>query len=236
MDTPRYTSKRGTRLTRHHPIVTLAEAMTRIAFGRSFASDALIRFRRRNRGRLPQATEEALDAAGKRLAILVLDSKLTLRGELQEYHGASLCPASIISPQQFLDGLHFDPSRDVIEPDMLLDRHFNGAGYPLYRHVRLDMREVENSFAGSQPRTAAPDSLPMVRARGNRGLAVADAALVDEILLIVQTENISDTAAATRVVARAAGVSDDASKIKRLVIRVQERRADQRSAKLRSSP
>jgi hypothetical protein len=61
-------------------------------------------------------------------------------------------------------------------------------------------------------------------ARGIRGMAEADAPLVEEILRISAAEKISDTAAALRVVDKATGPGTVDSKLRRLVRRVQGHR------------
>jgi hypothetical protein len=159
--------------------VTLAEAMTRIAFGGFFASDVLMRFRRRHRRFLPPATEEALDAVGAKFALLAYDGELVLRGERQDSQNAPLHAASNIPREIFADGVHFEPSRDVIEMDLTLDRHFAGLGYPLFRHVRLDRRQI--AFERLEQSSPSREKLPPRAERLVRGYAAADTPLIEEM-------------------------------------------------------
>jgi hypothetical protein len=69
-----------------------------------------------------------------------------------------------------------------------------------------------------------------------RGLERADEPLIIEMAQIIQTNKISPTAAAKRVVARAIGGGTEESKVKRLVSRYASRGSSQASAKLSKTP
>jgi hypothetical protein len=169
MNEPSTTSKRRARLRVHYPTVTLAEAMTHLAFGKAFDGRVLLRFRHRNRGMLSIAAIKALDAVGRQLAALALDGKLVLRGQRQSKKGGPLDEAANIPPEIFADGVYFEPSSDVIEMDCLLDRHFEGAGYPRYRHVRLDVRQIQPYLADDEPSATRQKDATVSPAAAQRG-------------------------------------------------------------------
>ena len=164
----RITSGRRVRLPDRYPIVTLAEAMTWLAFGRFHRAAVLSRWWRGHGQRPPLATVERLHATGPRVARLIGTGSLLARGYRQESEDGDVAPNVTEIPAAFVaGGVYCEARLDAIVSDILLDEaHFGRGVYPMSRHVTIDARRLPGA-PPIETNAALPGNRDQSKARVN---------------------------------------------------------------------